>query len=390
MLVSARIQHALAEKRDAFQQAGARRARAHDRYDAALTTLSSLTCTQINEQLGGIPWPGARPTREFDQRSLIIPFNLSWPTAQEARAWALERLRGVPTAAVDGSQIPASREFDVPICLVQVGWFENFHHLDRRYIKDVRYEVITPDEPPDDVAEYAFADSRLNQRRFTLEIETAVDCVRRLSPDPPPVVFHDGTLVLSFAGRMPAASRDIYLQALFTALDASRECRVPIVGYVDRSLAADLVTMVRHAADLSPGPLIDAVLLTTRMNLFDRTCAFCCARADIIPQYRTDDRDYTEDLCFIYLKTGHDRLPARIDFPSWIVDAGLLDHVVDIIRAEIIAGSGYPYALETADAAAVLTTEDRLAFFRLWQEFAAAEGLDAALPGKTVSKQHRR
>ena len=63
---------------------------------------------------------------------------------------------------------------------------------------------------------------------------------------------------------------------------------------------------------------------------------------------------------------------------------------MDIIRAEIVVGSGYPYALEAADAAAVLTTEDRQVFYRLWHEFAPSAGLGGAATAKTASKAHRR
>jgi len=38
----------------------------------------------------------------------------------------------------------------------------------------------------------------------------------------------------------------------------------------------------------------------------------------------------------------------------------------------------------------VLTTEDRLRFYRLFHDFARASGLAAEIPGKSVSKGHRR
>jgi hypothetical protein len=148
--------------------------------------------------------------------------------------------------------------------------------------------------------------------------------------------------------------------------------------------------MLRLVCDLPSGDIFDSRILTERMSYFDRTAAFQCARGDVLPDYRLGDRDYSRDLCFTYLKTGLDRLPARIDFPRWILEADLLDRVLDTIRAEVIVGSGYPYALETADAAAVLTTEDRMAFYRLFQQFAQESGLPFALPGKSRSNAHRR
>ena len=65
-------------------------------------------------------------------------------------------------------------------------------------------------------------------------------------------------------------------------------------------------------------------------------------------------------------------------------------HTVDIVRAECVVGNGYPYAVETADAVAVITMQDRERFYRLLQEFAEKEGLPLRFSRKSVSKQGRR
>jgi GTP:adenosylcobinamide-phosphate guanylyltransferase len=110
----------------------------------------------------------------------------------------------------------------------------------------------------------------------------------------------------------------------------------------------------------------------------------------VLPLYEATRTGYVHDLLFVYLQTGAGRLPVRVDFPRWILEADLLDHVIDIIRAEAVVGSGYPYALETADATAVLSTEDRMAFYRMFHQFADAAGLSASLPAKSMSKARRR
>jgi hypothetical protein len=390
VLSRGRVTDALEAKRDILRLASTRHSETRDRLGLAWDRLSELTCAQIDDRIGGVPWPGARPMAELDFRGPIVHFEQRWATAQEARAWALETLRGVTTVAVDGSQIAASREYGVPVGLVQVAWFENPHDPDIAYVKDICNEILAPDDPPEEVSEYAFAEARLNQRRYILEVETAAERLLRLDPERTPVVFHDGSFVLSFTTRMQPAMREAYLAPLFALLDRSRERRVPAVGYVDSSLASDLTAMLRHVFDLPEGTVPDGSLLAPRLGPLDRTAAFQSARADILPQYRREDRDYARDLCFIYLQTGHDRLPARLDFPRWVLDEGLLDRIVDIIRAEIVVGSGYPYALEAADAAAVLTMEDRQAFYRLWQEFATSAGLGGRATTKTASKAHRR
>lgn len=392
VFVAARAAQALDEKREAFRRAAEDSAELRARYERALDALSRLSRDEIEDRLGGVPWPGAHPTEDFDRAGLVTRFPGVWDSAQDARVWALERLRCVPTLGVDGSQVGASKEFAVAVSLVQVAWFENYHDSDLAYVKDVRDEIVTPDG--DEIDQGSFAESALSRRRFTLEMAVAAERMEYLAGwrerGIVPVVFVDGTFVLSFAGRMSPEVREVYLGALFDLLDASERHSVPVIGYVDLSFASDLAGMLRHAFDLPSGPVFDAQILAPIMGPFDRTCAFQSARGDVLPYYRTDERDRSADLWFVYLKTGHDRVPARVDFPRWVAEAGLLDHVLDVVRAEIVVGNGYPYPIETADAAAVLTSEDRMAFFRLFHEFAAVSGLALGLPGKSISKAHRR
>jgi hypothetical protein len=391
MLIRQKVAEALEGKRDAFRQAIARAEAAQERYMAALDELALLTSDRVDDRLGGVAWPGARASTELDRQDVILRFGERWPTAREARIWAMDRLKDVPTLAVDGSQIAPSKEFAVPISLVQVAWFENYHDPSRPYVKDVRNAVLTPDDPPREIEEYVFAESRLNQCRFAMEMGVAAERMGGLDAKPPPVVFIDGTFILSFVSRMIPPARAAYLDALFRLLEASERHRIPVVGYVDASMASDVATMLHHAFDLPPVSATDAQLLSGSMEPFDRTIAFRCARGDVLPMYAEGrERDWSRDLYFVYLKTGRELMPARLDFPGWVLEDGVLDHVVDVVRAEAVVGSGYPYALETADAAAVLTVEDRMAFYRLFHDFARASGLDPALPGKSISKAHRR
>ncbi|GAC1327587.1 MAG: DNA double-strand break repair nuclease NurA [Chloroflexota bacterium] len=390
MLVAQRVADALEAKHEEFRAAAARSRLLQEQYADTLKAVERLTDDELNGLLAQEEWPGARPTAELFERGLVIPFTRRWATAQDARTWALHQLRGVTTVAVDGSQIAASKEFAVPVSLVQVAWFKNPHDPESAYVKDVQNEVITSNEDEGEVDNYAFAESRLNQRRFTLEMEVAADQMRRLETAPPPVVFIDGSLVLSFIHRMVPAAQSGYLHALFQLLDTSEEQGVPVAGFIDLSYARDLTGMLKTAFNLPDGNVFDAALLSERMQPLDRTAAFVTARGDVLPHYRSPRKDWSTEICFVYVKTGADRLPARIDFPRWMLRQGVLDHVLDIIRAEVVVGSGYPYALETADAAAVLTTEDRLQFYRLFHRFAEDTGLDILLPGKSVSKGHRR
>ena len=55
-----------------------------------------------------------------------------------------------------------------------------------------------------------------------------------------------------------------------------------------------------------------------------------------------------------------------------------------------MVGLGYPYAIEAADAAAVITSRDREVFLKTLQEFAEGSGLKFDVSGKATSKGRRR
>jgi hypothetical protein len=145
--------------------------------------------------------------------------------------------------------------------------------------------------------------------------------------------------------------------------------------------------MLRLLYDLEPADAIhDAQILNALMRWGDRTPLFLCERPGILSHYGHHRRR----IAFTYLKTTRDTYPARLELPLWVVEAGLADTVIDWVRAEVIAGGGYPYAIETADQTAVLQVGDRQLFFRLLQEWADKQGLDLRFSRKMVSKARRR
>jgi hypothetical protein len=99
---------------------------------------------------------------------------------------------------------------------------------------------------------------------------------------------------------------------------------------------------------------------------------------------------YYERVAFCLLKTTADNPPARLDLPAWLLDEGILDEVIDVVRAECVVGTGYPYAIETADAVAVITMADRERFYRAFQEFLAGLDVPVRYSRKAFSKRGRR
>jgi len=391
MLHPGKVMAALEAKKGRFTKTEEARQEDLELLGQALEKLPKLSLAQIHERLEGLPWPGARPTSEHERfPQAVIPFPHRWTNHRQAREWALEVLHDVPTFAVDGSQISPARELSVPVALVQVGWFENLHRGVTDYVKDVSVEILAPDElAGDESEESGFPDWRVNWRRFELEVARLVDYMKaHAGVEPTPLCFFDGSLLVSFTRHMRPERQRLYVNAILRLLATSEETGVPVVGYVDTSYADDLTVMLAHVMGLNlSGRVSDGALLRSRMRWGDRTQVYICARNDnVLPLYGS----HAQSVCFVYLKTTATNPPARVDFPLWIYETGQHERILDIVRAECVVGTGYPYALETADAVAVLTVQDRERFYRLFQRFTEREGLPLQFSRKALSKRGRR
>src|SRR5207302_941981 len=180
---------------------------------------------------------GARPSIDFDRWLVsldhhnanvapLYPFGRTFANQEQARQWA-ECIEGITTLAVDGSQLQPWRDASIPVALIQVGFFANPHAQGQAYTKDVRIEVLSPDEIMEessserrDPDSYPYSDMQVTLRRYLLEIDTICQqmeqCAAARRPDDPthsPVVFFDGSLVVSFALTMPNPYRDRYIRS---------------------------------------------------------------------------------------------------------------------------------------------------------------------------------
>lgn len=373
-------------------------------YRERLRALDALSSEDVRRRaLSSRISAGALPSLELDgARSMVVPFGKSWTTHEEARRWALDALADRVTFAADGSQLMPGREINMPVALVQVAWFENPHNPELDYEKQARSEIVSPSELLSGTDERIKADTIVDLRRFQLETEETARFLEKKRGwqerrERTPVAFLDGTLLISIA--LPKTRiQDAYVSALKRLALLSRETRVPVVGFVDQSYARDLVRLLdvigeRRAATGEAEPAIyDAQFLhaeTDGKEPFlkqwgDRT-SFCYALREGF-----EDEKNEPLIGFTYLQTTGEGLPARVDMPAWIYEAGLLEDVLDAVRAECVVGLGYPYAIETADAAAVITARDRAEFLRVIQEFAESERLAFGLSRKSASKVRRR
>lgn len=373
-------------------------------YARRLRLLDKQTSADVRLQTAAIEAPGALPSAELEQTaSMLIPFNERWGNHEEARAWAIEALYERVTFAADGSQLLPGREVSMPVAAVQVAWFENPHTREGRYHKQADFSIVSPAEFLEGADDHIGADTIVGFRRFKLEIEAIGRFLERRKGwrkrgERTPVAFFDGSLLISF-GLPQTKIQDAYVGAVIELVKLSRETEVPIVGFIDQSYARDLVKLLdvlgTNGARRSRS-LYDAQLLRADTEdeppLFQdwgmRTC-FCYCLREGLSNYFIDEREQPL-IGFTYLQTTGDGPPARLDIPAWVYEAGLLNDVLDTVRAECVSGLGYPYAIETADAAAVITARDRQEFLRLLQEFAEKESFAFRVSRKAASKVRRR
>ena len=396
MLDRRKVINALQTKREQFTTFEGEQRLQSSEASEKLARFCRLTVEQVRQLLDErqVEWPGAEPTAELDQaQTLCMPFVQRWHTHESARAWALDILRDVPVAAVDGSQIMPSKELSLPVAAIQVGWFINYHAAGGQYEKDVRFEVMGPGELASDDQSAEFADWRVNQRRFVLECEQLCVLMARFASEPEdrrPLCLFDGSFIISFAGQLRPDRAAPYVRAVEQLLATSYALRVPLAGFVDSSSSKDVLTLVNTVTGAPYVSLTDGALLAELLPGWgDRSPLFVCARGDLLS---TQNRaGFYRDVVFSYVRLAQNRPPARIEMPAWLWEEGRSQQVLDLVRAECVVGAnGYPYAAETADAVAVLQMPDRDRFFALFQQFAEMQGLSLNQSRKSLSKVARR
>ena len=347
---------------------------------------------------------GAVPSEEFEAaRRFSVFFNQTWNNHEEARAWAFEILQNRTTFAADGSQLFAEREVSLPVAAIQIGWFENPHNEGVGYEKQAHFFVLPPNELLSQ-DEPVIPETKVGQRRFEAEIERIKKFLKKKQGwqargERMPLAFYDGTLLLSIS--LPKTDlQESFIDKLVELVRVSELAEVPLVGYVDRSYARDLLSLLNTfdgvPRDKNHQTLDDVSVLhastpeipQTLKNWGDRTI-FCYSKRRGLNAFINAETGKSI-VGFTYLQTTSDSAPARLDIPAWIYEKGLLDEVADTVRAECVIGLGYPYALETADQTAVITVRDREIFLRTLQDFAMREKLNFGVSRKAASKGRRR
>lgn len=400
MLFTKLLQNELDNRRDDFRSYSDEQAHELAFYLKALKNLESADfevvqkiCTE-NENIGAVPADELERSRSFS-----FPFGEKWRNHEQARAWAIEILKDRTTFAADGSQLYFEKETSLPIGAIQIGWFENPHDDSQNYTKNAEFMILSPKDLLQDQEEPVNPETRVGEKRFHAEAAKVAEFLSSKKGwqdrgERMPLAFFDGTLLVSFSLPQTALQMS-FVQAMVNLVRHSRDCRVPLVGYVDRSFARDLLSMLGGFDEgaREKNTLYDSSILhnggSPILSMWGARTCFCYSDRRGLQAF-IDPATGRSLVGFSYLQTTSGSGPARLDIPGWVYEDGLLDEVLDVVRAECIVGLGYPYALETADQTAVISFKDKEIFLGALQEFAAREKLGFSVARKAASKNRRR
>ncbi len=396
MLYAQKLKEELERKAGDFHDFASRQRDDLASYRASLRKLSENA--EIALQKLRAAEAGAFPADELIGNGFVFEFGMRWPNHERAREWAAEILEKRTTFAADGSQIYAGKETTVPIAAVQIGWFENPHDAGAKFEKNAELQILTPAELIPAHADPMNPDIRVEERRYIGEVERISEFLRKhagwqKSGARMPLAFFDNPLLVPFSQK--GLQRSL-LAATVNLVKLSSETQVPVVGYVARSFSRDVLAMLDAAdphAARTPANLFDGSLFGSGdgdvlKNWGDRTC-FCYSKRRGLDEF-SGAATVEPAVGFSYLSVAANSTPARLDVPSWVYEGGLLNELIDVVRAECVIGLGYPYPLEAADHAAVMSGTDRDVFFRALQDFSSRGDYGFSVSRKDASKVRRR
>lgn len=326
---------------------------------------------------------GARPSDEWTAR-LTVPPVIHPRDFASIEGYVERALRGVPLATCDGSQLDPGRETSLPVGVVHVYW--NWQNNDPTASKAERgadTEIITPRDFDAALTQNIPSHGQLVAlRRFELEQKTLRNIMQA---HPGTVAIYDGSLINSFAVRLPPAHRKRYDDSVQATLTLSEKTKSPLVAYVATSHSNDLVTMLETLYGNLPVHLPDSLVLRQRFGIpAARTPDFECDRDD------GSQDAYDQKIHFCYLNAS-EVAPSRIEYPAWVAQEQLVDRVaMAVLGSAMLRTDGYPQHIHVCHEACTLGPHEREQFQVALTRFADKNGLTLRLGSKGRAKTHSR
>jgi hypothetical protein len=347
-------------------------------YDAERSTLSEEYRTELNK-LNVIDISMNERLNDYSGAKLLEPgklirsFPFNWKNRHEAIEWVDSVLSGVAVGAVDGSQIYSDKNYEIPLAVIQTSQILNRHTDDSDYKEITGADIITPDEF-EEASVYSFGAEYVDARRFALECDSIMQLMKEQDK---PVIMLDGALILSHINVLNRNIREIYVRAINKLLEASEKTRAPVIGFIDTTMPRDITLMMHFLFGLKKSKLSDTHLFS-HLLWGERTAAFLCDRDDRRGEEAHSVLDnygkFRDQIAFFYMRVSSG-LPARVEFPAWMYEEGMVDKIADIIRAECVIRSNYPDILMRAHEAAVIRMNEHDLFYGMLDNFCKAHGI---------------
>ncbi len=341
------------------------------------------TCSihEFNQNIKGCTdnFAGALLTSEFEKGLIHSCLNRELTCSEDVSVWKAEILKDRVTAATDGSQIEPDKNLGLFFGAVQTGWFINYH-AEKPPVKNIEFEIVLPSTSAEDDYELRQEVSFQRFRREVEKLTAIINTLGKQSFTKLPVAFFDGSLTVSFISS--ESRRREYQKLIKGLLNASSKHKIPVVGYIDTSLAFNLSRSLEQVYNLQS--LSDKVSDSTLISHFTHKWG---ERTAFLEYFEKTDEE--SGLGFCYLKAcSRRKKPCRLEIPMWVYEAGLMNEVANVVLAECLIGNGFPYPIEVADSIAVIQHAEREAFYDyLEKQLDLGLGQSLKLRSKTVRRK---
>ncbi|MEE8372629.1 MAG: DNA double-strand break repair nuclease NurA [Dehalococcoidia bacterium] len=317
--------------------------------------------------------------------------------------------------ATDGSQIDVDRQSAARCCLINVGSIILRYGLSPDAVLRSQptlyagYEELTIADPSSS-SEQPVQGALLGIKRAVAECLVLAELGEELPPQLPALALLDGTLILwGLAGKAydEYVKRELLDNGFLMALDringVSQKTGLALASYISSTGSTEVVNTLRVAVCPHETPdcdrhcsgraapskrecdavagLRDRHLFSALLEPGERSATFLSLSSVVQDSYKE------HEVRFFYLKV-EDEI-ARVEFPRWVEERGLVDFVHTIVLDQCRRGHGYPPALSEAHEQAVLTGADREQFQRLVELALTNRRLSATTSAKSRSKRSR-
>jgi len=247
----------------------------------------------------------------------------------------------------------------------------------------------------------------LGVKRAVEECRALARLGRGLPADEPALALLDGSLILWGLGGQtyPEYVREVLLRKGFLlALDEAAKIggSFALASYISFPRSTDVVNALRVA--ICPHDLPDCDHCCPRSQASARGCEAVAGLRDrdlferlLGPGERSASfisrssvvRDYyrEHEVRFFYLRLEEE--VARLEYPRWVEERGLLDRVHALALEQCRLGQGYPVALAEAHEQAVVTAADREQFRHLVELALGDRRIATLSSAKSQSKRTR-